>query len=161
MMHKAGGALIDDSNWQKSKLLCAVPGLAIVLALAFASAGYSQTGSGANGGMGSMHPPFTGRQDVDPLASGDYDPVMMERRIRVLNMERQKEMVADAAKLLKLARELNSEVAAQHSTTLTQEQLHKIAEIEKLARSVKERMVVGVGAPQSFLPTPSVVYPLR
>jgi len=91
---------------------------------------------------------------TDPAASGEYDPTMIERRIRGLNNERQKEMVSDTNKLFKLAQELNDEIAAKNAGTLTFDQLHKIAQIEKLARSVKEKMADGVGQP-----TPPVVAP--
>ena len=63
-----------------------------------------------------MHQSFPPRADLSSLDGDDYDPVMMERRMRALNIERQKQMVADANKLLKLARELNDEVAAQKQT---------------------------------------------
>jgi hypothetical protein len=63
-------------------------------------------------------------------------------------------MVADANKLLKLARELNDEISAANRGTLTPDQLRKIAEIEKLARSVKERMTIGVGQPELLAPPP-------
>jgi hypothetical protein len=52
-------------------------------------------------------------------------------------------MVADAAKLLKLAQALNDELAAQPGDP-TPAQLRKMAEIEKLARSVKEDMSTSV-----------------
>ncbi len=65
---------------------------------------------------------------------------MAERRIRALNIQRQKQMVADTDKLLKLAKELNEEVAKANTGTLTQDELHKIADIEKLARNVRQRM---------------------
>ncbi|MGA3100734.1 MAG: hypothetical protein ABSD61_02625 [Terracidiphilus sp.] len=84
---------------------------------------------------------------ADPAAPGDFDPTMMERRIRALNNERQKDMVSDTDKLLKLAQELNDEIAAKNAGTLTFDQLHKIAEIEKLAHSVKEKMADAVGQP--------------
>ena len=84
---------------------------------------------------------------TDPSSSGEYDPIMRERQIRGLNNERQKEMVSDTNKLLKLAQELNDEIAAKNAGTLTYDQLHKIAQIEKLARSVKEKMAEGVGEP--------------
>ena len=51
----------------------------------------------------------------------------MERRLSALNIERQKQMVADTNKLLKLAKELNDEVAVQMPATLTPEQLRKVA----------------------------------
>jgi hypothetical protein len=60
-------------------------------------------------------------------------------------------MVSDTNQLLKLARELNTEIAANNTGALTEEQLHKIAEIEKLAKNVKERMAEGV--PQSLPPS--------
>jgi hypothetical protein len=58
----------------------------------------------------------------------------------MLNAARQKSLVTDAAKLLKLARQLDAEVAAANGNSFTPEQLHKIARIEKLARNVKEEM---------------------
>ncbi len=141
--------------------LCLASGFALVLAFVCAPRSHSQTGSGQNGGQGSIHGTFSGRVDMGPLAGDDYDPVMMERRLRALNMERQKEMVSDTNKLLKLARELNAEAVGQKSETLTPDQLHKIAEIEKLARNVKERMASGVGQPQTVIPPPTVVYPVH
>jgi hypothetical protein len=82
---------------------------------------------------------------TDPSSSDNYDPTMMERRLNALNRERQKEMISDTNKLLKLAMELNDEIAANNTGTLTWDQLHKMAEIEKLARNVKEKMADGVG----------------
>jgi hypothetical protein len=71
----------------------------------------------------------------------------VRQRIAV-NIERQKQIVADSDKLLKLARELNDEVAAAGSRSLTAEQLEKLNEIERLARSVKERMLDEVEDPR-------------
>jgi hypothetical protein len=82
---------------------------------------------------------------TDPSSSDNYDPTMMERRLNALNRERQKEMISDTNKLLKLAMELNDEIAANNTGSLTWDQLHKMAEIEKLARNVKEKMADGVG----------------
>lgn len=123
-------------------------GLAMVFVIASGLAVRSQ--SGPPRGIIDRPPPMP----TDPAASGEYDPTMIERRIRGLNNERQKEMVSDTNKLLKLAQELNDEIAAKNAGTLTFDQLHKIAQIEKLARSVKEKMADGVGQP-----TPPVVAP--
>lgn len=84
---------------------------------------------------------------TDPAASGDYDPTAAERQLNALNIERQKEVVSDTNKLLRLAMELNDEVAANNSATLTDDQLRKMAQIEKLARSVKQKMADGIGRP--------------
>jgi hypothetical protein len=91
----------------------------------------------------------------------DFDPSMAERRMRALNTERQKQMVSDAAKLLKLAQELNSEVASANSAAFTPDQLRKIAEIEKLAHSVRERMTSAVGESQTLMPPPNLTYPIH
>jgi len=96
---------------------------------------------------------------TDPSSSGEYDPTMIERRIRALNNERQKDMISDTNKLLKLAQELNDEITAKNAGTLTYDQLHKIAQIEKLARSVKEKMADAVGEPTPAGPLPPGVFP--
>ena len=56
------------------------------------------------------------------------------------NVDRQKHLVTDTDRLVDLANELKLEVANSGSETLTPEMQHKIAEIEKLARSVKDKM---------------------
>lgn len=78
----------------------------------------------------------------------EKDQVTTEQQRIAINVERQKQIVADSDKLLKLARELNDEVAAAGSRSLTAEQLEKLNEIEKLARSVKGRMLDRVEEPQ-------------
>jgi hypothetical protein len=98
-----------------------------------------------------MHP-FSQQTDLSSLSPDDPDPAMLERRMRALNNERQKQLVADTDKLLKLARELNEEVAKTNTDSLTPDELHKIADIEKLARNVRQRMTESVGQPQTTLP---------
>jgi len=60
--------------------------------------------------------------------------------LRALNAERHKSIVSDTNKLLKLARELEDEVSRTNPGSLTPDQLRKVAEIEKLARGVKDKM---------------------
>jgi hypothetical protein len=62
-----------------------------------------------------------------------------------LNAERQKSMVSDADKLLRLAQELNAELARGDGGAPTPQQTHKAAEIEKLARNVREKMSYAAG----------------
>ncbi len=69
------------------------------------------------------------------------DHINAERQRITLDVQRQKQLVADSERLLKLARELNDEVAAAGPGPMTQEQLDKLSKIEKLARSVKEGML--------------------
>jgi hypothetical protein len=139
-------------------------GLALLLPLAGVAPGRSQSQSGLPYPSGSV----TGQQGslrtslIDQLEQESPDPfdtIMMERRMRAMNAERQKQMVADASKLLKLARELNDEVARGNSGTLTGDQLRTIAEIEKLARNIKERMVDGVSPPAPSTIQPPILYP--
>jgi hypothetical protein len=57
-------------------------------------------------------------------------------------------MVADTDKLLKLAKELNEEIAHSNAGELSAAQLRKVAEIEKLAHGVRDKMVMSVRGPQ-------------
>ncbi len=142
--------------------LCAGLGLTVLLALMCGLTGRSQS-SGSNGGQGqgqgNMHP-FTRHDDLSSTSDDDLDPMTYQRRMRALNIQRQKQMVSDTDKLLKLAKELNDEVAAQNASTLTLDELHKVAEIEKLAHNVRQRMTEGAGVPQTAIPaSPPIAFP--
>jgi hypothetical protein len=76
---------------------------------------------------------------------GSPDPVLAKRQLRLLNVERQKDMVSDADKLLALAKEFNAEVEAADSGSLSLDQMHKVDQIEKLAKSVKSKMSLTIG----------------
>ena len=82
-----------------------------------------------------------------PAADRDRDPFADEKRLRALNADRQKAMVSDAAKLLRLVTELNEEIGREKPDSLTADEGRKLAEIEKLARSVKEKMKTSVRMP--------------
>jgi hypothetical protein len=84
---------------------------------------------------------------TDPDSANQIDPTEMQRRLNALNNERYKQMISDTNKLLKLAKELNDAVAVNAYNTLNPDQLRKVSQIEKLARSVKEAMSEGVGMP--------------
>ena len=70
----------------------------------------------------------------------DGDPMYAERRLNALNSDRHKSMVSDTERLLRLARELEAEIAANTTGGLTPREMKDVAEIEKLARNVKEKM---------------------
>ncbi|MGA3081466.1 MAG: hypothetical protein ABSD44_08805 [Terracidiphilus sp.] len=99
----------------------------------------------------SMSPPFQQLAHQDEERSlaqmPDSDIIEKERQLRALNDQRQKSMVSDAAKLLKLAHELDDEISRTNPESLTEDELHKVAKIEKLARSVKEKMSTSVIGP--------------
>ena len=102
-------------------------------------------GGAQNPPSGMQQPPL--RQHL-PLSADQLDtedPIQEVRLLRAQNIDRQKSMVSDTNKLLKLASELNAEVSSSNRDSLTQEQLRKVGEIEKLAHRVKEKMSTSIG----------------
>jgi len=145
-----------SSNCAARRLVPQAARLALCLALVLALPGGAQNPTPQPvGGLGQQ----MGQNADNPLAERDAQQYSVEeaRRLRTLNGLRQKSLVEDTNKLLKLAAELNAEVSSAHPDALTAEQLHKLAEIEKLARSVKEKMSAPVSGtpafPQPFSPS--------
>src|SRR5579863_6680949 len=102
---------------------------------------------------GSVPQPL-GQRAGDSL--GQLDPSNQsqeEERFRALNRQRQKNIVSDTNKLLKLAGELDMETKGAGIDSFTPEQLRKWAEIEKLAHSVKDKMSYSFRAPSVFQQT--------
>jgi hypothetical protein len=77
----------------------------------------------------------------------------LEMRLHSFNAVRQQTLVSDTNKLLKLAHELDDEIGRTKPESLTQDQLRKIAKIEKLAHSVKENMARTIQGSVFELPT--------
>ena len=117
---------------------CQVLWLALALTLAL-------PGGAQNGPSGMQQPTRHQQLPMSPDPLNDANPTQEERWLRAQNIERQKSMVSNANKLLKLAGELNTEISSSNRDSLTPEQLRKVGEIEKLARSVKEKMSTSVG----------------
>jgi len=128
----------ETRNWPSARLRLAIrPVLGIALILGIPVAGqYPQFPSTNNGRQ--VYPDSSGQLGQD---SNNPD----KKRIKLLNAERQKTLVSDADRLLKLAKELNDEVAANDSASLNGQQLRKLDEIGKLAKSVKEKMSYSMG----------------
>jgi len=72
--------------------------------------------------------------------TGDANEYYRERLIRRFNADRQQAMVSDAERLWMLATEVNANV--QRHGALSPPEIGKIAEIEKLARKVREKMLL-------------------
>src|SRR6202012_67038 len=123
--------------------------LAIFLAVP-AGGGFSQQAPGMGGSQfpGAPHCIPQDSNSNSPFGDQYNNPSEAEKRLRMINTERQKSMVADTDKLLKLAKELNDEVAKSNSGELSAAQLRKVAEIEKLAHNVRDKMVMSVRGPQ-------------
>jgi hypothetical protein len=71
-------------------------------------------------------------------------PIFYEKRLQMLNAAQHQSMVADTDRLLKLVADLNSQINNSKTNELTAEQLKMVAEIEKLAHSVRDKMRMSV-----------------
>jgi hypothetical protein len=68
------------------------------------------------------------------------------RKVEAADAERRRQIAEDSAKLLKLATDLKAEVDKTSKDTLSLTVIRKADEIERLARGVKEKMKLTVGA---------------
>lgn len=103
---------------------------------------------------GSLPQPIGQRAGDNIEGPGPGDPVEDEKRLIALNAQRQKALVSDTNKLVRLASELGTEISRDNPTELTIAQLHKVAEIEKLAHSVKDKMSTSVRGVPSYVQQP-------
>lgn len=126
---------IHDRAFRRFFRLAAFFGLAFFLL----STGNAQMPTPQNGNRDRQQVPQQLPQIGIPSTMGRTG-VFQERRIRQLNIERQKEIVSETNDLLKLTAQLNAEVAKNHSSSLTADQQRMVAKIEKLAKSVREKM---------------------
>lgn len=79
----------------------------------------------------------------DPVIIGSGDEArerLAKEMAKKANLERQAALKADSDRLLKLAQELKDSVNKSNENILSLEVLKKAEEIEKLAKSVKEKM---------------------
>lgn len=82
--------------------------------------------------------------EMDDRTDTPGTALFYERRLRMLNAAQHNSMVADTDKLVKLVAELNAEVSSSNSKSLTPQQLHMVAEIEKLAHNIRDKMRMSV-----------------
>jgi hypothetical protein len=110
------------------------------------------------GGQAVQHPTFS--QPIGQSIGGNWndtpesDPVDNEKLLRALNADRQKSMVSDTDKLLRLVDHLNAEIAHSQPDALTPGELREVAQIEKLAHNVKDKMSTSVRGTAPFRPPP-------
>jgi len=88
------------------------------------------------------HPGFGDGPNLDPLSEA--------KRMKALNADRHKSMVSDTEKLVKLARQLDAEIASNPTDALTPEETQKLQTIEKLAHNVKTKMAQSFGGGPEF-----------
>jgi hypothetical protein len=137
--------------WFSQALLCV-----LALALLPVAKGSAQTPPGQPNGIMLQQPIGQHMGGMDGLP-GD-NPIQNGNLLRALNADRQKSLVSDTNKLLRLVNELNAEIARTNPNALTEAQLHKVAEIEKLARNVKDKMSTSVSGTPAFLPPLSPIH---
>lgn len=82
-------------------------------------------------------PPIDGHMPNDGTG---LPPSVLERQTRARNDDRQKQLVADTNKLLELATQLKTDVDKTNRDVLSVDVIKKADEIEKLAKSVKDKM---------------------
>ena len=87
-----------------------------------------------------QRPPFPGQQ---PTAGEENREEMQKDMAKKANQARQGDIKRDTDRLLKLATELKEAVDKSNENTLSLEVIRKSEEIEKLARSVKDKMRAG------------------
>jgi hypothetical protein len=89
-------------------------------------------------------PPNQVQQPTPPGEPNDpRDPMQrqrLEKMEKARQTDRQKQLVRDTDKLLDLAKQLKEQVDKSDKDTLSIDVVKKAAEIEKLAKSVKDRM---------------------
>jgi hypothetical protein len=90
----------------------------------------------------------------DPL---DPNNSMAMRMARERNAIRQKQIVADTNQLLLLAQQLNDSVSKSNSQQLSVDVVKTAAQIQKLAKSIKDKMREEAGMPCVFFDQPGCI----
>ena len=91
--------------------------------------------------MGAPNTPSVTTHNIEGEREGPMaNPAMQEQMAERRNSERQRQLVADTEKLFHLAEQLRDEVSKSNKDQLSIPVMKKSEEIEKLAKSVKEKM---------------------
>ena len=81
---------------------------------------------------------------TDPAADHDRQVTVNDsaevRQAQLLRVQRQKQLISDSDKLLKLATDLKQQIDSTPAETLSADSVKKAAEIEKLAHSLRQRL---------------------
>ena len=117
---------------QMGQMPCTTPGCS-----PGGSTGIPGASSGGRSGRGQQLP-----QQIPSAVPDDgiTDGKLEHDQAKLRNMDRQKQIVADTQKLVELANELQADVQKSNKDTLSLDVIRKADEIEKLAKSVREKM---------------------
>jgi hypothetical protein len=99
-------------------------------------------GTPTGGRSGRTQPTQPQPQQPGPISPelGSNDGKLEHDQAKLRNMDRQKQIVADTQKLVTLANELQADVQKSNKDMLSLDVIRKADEIEKLAKSVRDRM---------------------
>jgi hypothetical protein len=137
----------NSTPWVRS-LVC----LAVVVAVP--SSGGISSAQQIEGTTGIPSRDITSWPPINPLANrtADANRIMEDsmklrenqKRLEQLNLQRHKEMTSDTEKLLALANQLKAETDKGAKDSLSMESVREAEQIEKLARTVREKMRASV-----------------
>jgi hypothetical protein len=94
----------------------------------------------ASGSQIESRPPLTSAQSPASSDEATWEAQQQKDMAKKLNLQRQQEIKKDTEKLLELATELKQSVDKTTENTLSLDVIKKAEQIEKLAKSVKEKM---------------------
>ena len=106
-------------------------------------AGWCVRAQAQSSGSASVPPSIFGDDPFEPANHRPPDPFVMQslrKRERALNVERQKLIVADTNRLVKMVSDLNAGINSRQPSQLTADQMQLLAEIEKLAHTIRDKM---------------------
>lgn len=104
-----------------------------------------QTPGSNNGSQLGRRIPQTSRtmdqaQQLDTMIAPTYN----DKRLQMINAAQHQSMVADTERLVKLVADLNAQINSSNASALTPDQVRMVAEIEKLAHNVRDKMRMSV-----------------
>lgn len=110
--------------------------LLTVAAILVACAGYGF------GQVNQSQPPLPSEppNTISTPDEGSWDAAQRAEMVKKANLQRQQQLKKDTDKLLELATELKQSVDKSNENTLSLDVIKKADQIEKLAKSVKEKM---------------------
>ncbi len=127
---------------RRGLLVLLIVGAPLLLGAQYSGTGSADAGSASNPGNPNGPPNprgADGGRDGGRDGPG-FSPQQQEQMAEHRNSERQRQLVADTEKLFLLAQQLRDEVAKSNKDQLAIPVVKKSEEIEKLAKSVKEKM---------------------
>jgi hypothetical protein len=115
-------------------------GLGAVMLLSSPCVGQSPGPTANNPTLGKRGVPQPHDIDQSQIDAVGGNPVYYEKRLQMLNAAQHQSMVADTERLVKLVADLNAQINSSNANSLTPDQLRMVAEIEKLAHNVRDKM---------------------